>query len=439
MEKMATAMYQEKNMVPIPKKYKKTAVAAYNTRQEAEAFAEELSQETGFSYNITVDNQSGSAVVQQIEQTIKEKADEETELAAEYGYIPFEKYGFKETKDILLFGTGDLLDLFTYQPNPEDSRNSELVARLEETREKYNCPCYAVVFRNLCGNEERLVAIRKSAMHTADGLDFSEGMTVYNVKSNDEYTVKKIEYIKFEPKQDWLDVSGKHKYLKCFVIAPFVNMSYQHEGNFGTSLFCFDFQFGSEKIESESFESDFCKKEYSEPVLFKTTLWNAQESKQVYHIEEHQRKQAANKLFKFLNKEQVILTRIMATGLITGILAIAGFVFHLIYQYEIVDTKDITVTASSSSSQYTYKQYGKSYPTYELIDTDGTIAYFVISNGDTMDIPADNKVTITINTHRNGKKTASYKGKEMTRVLFDSKQENENSFEDSLTNIFSFP
>ena len=416
---MAMAMYQEKNMVAIPKKYKKTAVAAYNTIQEAEALVEEMSQETGFHYNITVDNQSGAAVVQQIEQTAKEKADEGTTLAAEFGYIPFERYGFKGIKDILLYGTGVLLDLYTFEPNSGDDHWPEVVARLEETREKYNCQCYAIIFRNyLRDNRECLAAIRKSAMHTADGLDFSEGMTVYSIKNNIKYTVKKIEYEIFEPKQEWLDIFNKRKYINCFAIAPHVHMDYQYEGDSGTRLFCFDFQFGSKRV--YEFDSDsHCKKTYSEPVLFKTTLWNTQESKQVYHIEEHQRKQAANKLFKFLNKEQVILTRIMATAQIAGILAIVGIVFHLIYQYEIVDTKDITVTASSSSLQHTYKQYGKSYPTYEFIDTDGTKTYFAISNRDTMDIPADNQVTITINTHRNGKKTASYKGKKMIRVLVE--------------------
>lgn len=407
MEEMTMAMYQEKDMIPIPKKYEKTAVAAYNTVPEAEAFAEELTQETGFAYSVTVDNQSGAAVVQM------EKTNEGTALATEYGYIPFDEYGLKGIKEVSLFGNGDLLELFVFCPKHNNGKHNELKELLKKARKKYDCWCYAVVFVNQCGNGEFLVSIRRSALRTADGQEFTEGMTVYAVGSNTSYTVEGIECKEFEPNHR--TTSERYEDLDCFVLAPYVTVS-DESGE--VSSFCFDFQFGSGFAVWDINCCGFCGKEYEEPVLFKTTLWNARESTQAYRAEKCQRKQAANKVFKLLNKGQLIFTRTVTALLLAGVLAITNAAVYWKRQCEVVDTKDITVTACSSLRQYT-DVYGTTFPTYKLTEEDGTEAYFIFKDSqELMDIPADNTVTVTINTRRDGKKTVSYNGEKMYRIEF---------------------
>ena len=427
MEEMYMAAFQDKEMVEIPKKYKKTAVAAYNTVPEAEEFAEELSKETGYAYGVTVDNQSGTAVVQ-MEMTDSEDG---ISVATEYGYIPFGDFGLEGAKDVSSFGNGNLVDLFLFCPKPvklskknkknkedyedeEDEADSplikakdELLNLLEEAERKCGYLCYAVIFMSVESKGEYLVAFKKSAFQTADGQEFKEGMNLYRDDDNDVCMVDAVKYRFFRPEQE----AGEDSELLFTVFAPHVVLS-DSTGN--TETISFDFQYSVDR----SYDTGWSSAQYCEPVLFKTTLWKSAESRQAHHAEAKQRKRLAKLLRKRLNKAEICLHKtVIAAVAVLGLFAAGGIAFCE-YRNQVVDTKDITVTACSSSRQYT-NAYGTICQTYKLTEKDGTEAYFVFKDGQgLMDIPADNTVTVTINTRRNGKKTVSYNGEDMYRVEF---------------------
>lgn len=425
MEEMTMAMYQEKDMIPIPKKYEKTAVAAYNTLPEAEAFAEELSKETGYVYGVTVDNQSGAAVVQ-MEMTDSEDG---ISAATEYGYIPFGKFGLEGANDVSLFGNGSLVDLFLFCPKPARSNKKnkkneedyyegevesslkkaedELLNLLEEAKRKYGCLCYAVIFMGVESKGEYLVAFKKSAFQTADGQEFKEGMNLYRDDDNDICMVEAVKYRFFRPEQEASEDSD----LLFTVFAPHAVLS----DSVGKSeTIGYDFQYSVDR----SCETGWSSAQYREPVLFKTTLWKSAESRQAHRTEAKQRKQLAKSLRKRLNEAEIWFHKIAAAVAVASGLVIAGGIAFCTYQSQVVNTKDVTVTACSSLRQYT-DMYGTTYPTYKLTEKDGTEAYFIFKDSqELMDIPADNTVTVTINTRRDGKKTVTYNGEKMYRIEF---------------------
>ena len=85
---MEEMMVCEKRMCPIPKKYRRNAVAAFNTVPEAEELAKEMSNRTNCNYHVSVDNQSGIAVVQMEEVEVNPK---------DYGYIQYKDFGLKKS------------------------------------------------------------------------------------------------------------------------------------------------------------------------------------------------------------------------------------------------------------------------------------------------------------------------------------------------------
>ena len=282
---MEEMMVCEKRMCPIPKKYRRNAVAAFNTVPEAEELAKEMSDRTSCNYHVVLDNQSGIAVVQMEDGLEVNPKD--------YGYIQYKDFGLKKAKDVLLFGDGEILDIFTVQleksdyiddnNKPTDEKViNRCVKYLEKANQKYDFLCYAVVFRNLNYNcytpLEILVVIKKSFL---DKQNYTSGTILYRNNDNRVFCCKEIKY-----KNKHATFEGS-KIQPFYVIVPIVEDEFENE-------LVLDFQYGLDS----KFKGDieFPEIFYKNPVLYRPTLWSKKESRKASMKMIHERKRSASKL-----------------------------------------------------------------------------------------------------------------------------------------------
>ncbi len=386
----------EATMMPIPKKYKKNGIAAYNTIPEAERFAEELTKETGVEHVVTVDNASGTAVVEMCKASF---TDEDTDINNVFvdgtGWLP----EFDLTVEgIKACGNGDLVRAFRYckktrKDHDSDAFRDEIIGLIHEEEKKTEKKLYAIVY---VGDENTLVVLKTSDVYqTADGEEIKIGMEVYST-DNEMHRISGISYFR-EPV-----VTYGHD---IFMIVPAFTVD---DGDFIIQ------KNGLGRIRWDRYQdSSYIDISDKERTTVKSTLWTKKEARQ-FAAKERRSIYHESKAFRMqFFKEEIMFKRIVAAiiaGLALGVTILVG---SIAYANSYAAERNVTVSITNSDIKCQTLGGDDAY-SYTLTTADGATAVFATPTE--IQIPSDGQIEVTIKTKHNGKANVFYGNEQLTRI-----------------------
>lgn len=405
-------------MKPIPARFKKTGVAAYNTIPEAKAFAEEMTRTTGIRHFVTIDNDTGTAVVE-IEK-YKYSGEMDSEVYDEkYHYIHFDEYGLTSASDVVPFGDGEITDIVELVSYSQDGKvlDDKIKKRLNEYNKETAEFHYAVVFSKLKPSSTVLCVFRESAINQfkmCNDEPIQQYAEVYSSIDNQQYEVNSIVYTKRHLRG--IHLLGEVDF-NCII--PEIVLVNEEQ----TLREVYDMQFGFDSITFDPAPIWWFHCDYIETVGLKPTLWNTRERKEYKKTAKRKNLTLSKKLIWKYNKFKVCLSKAIETLLICLVVVVFYQLSYTALNNKVISVKEVPVTVKCLSQSIDSNDFFEFvdmsqyfHETYTLTDKNGVAMNFTSFDGRDLDFKDGDTIVVTVQTRKNGESYVYYHDIQLQRI-----------------------